>query len=406
MADASTGARPDRVAVRAERFPCFDGLRAIAAASVVLYHVAIRTRSTGGAVGQFLARGDIGVTIFFLVSGFLLYRPFTAATQRGEPAPGVGAYCTRRVLRIFPAYWVALLGVTLVLDTADFWGTKSIFTSATLTFVYDRHSFVKIDGLFITPISQAWSLCVELAFYAFLPLYAWAIRRLAARAHRPFTVELGGIGALVVVGVVTDWFAFASPRVPTWEMAVWLPRDLDLFALGMLLAVCSARPAGAPGVLDRAGRYPAACWAGAAALFWVAATRLDLSAVDLFNPARRMLLMERETLYALTAFLLLLPAVFGDPARGAIRAFLRNPWVAGLGAVSYGVFLWHQDVLTLVEERLGFGGAPRFPATLAAVAALSIGIAVVSYRAVERPALRLKDRFAPPRPVRGARHGE
>src|SRR4051794_25208005 len=91
------------------RFPLFDGLRAIAALSVLVYH----TSAYSGAqresiVAPVLARLNTGVVIFFAISGFLLYRPFVAARMDARPGPGTFKYARRRFLRIVPAYWVAL----------------------------------------------------------------------------------------------------------------------------------------------------------------------------------------------------------------------------------------------------------------------------------------------------------
>ena len=57
--------------------------------------------------------GPIGVAIFFVLSGFLLWRPYVAATFDGAPPPRLGSYVTRRVARIVPGYWCALLGAVL-----------------------------------------------------------------------------------------------------------------------------------------------------------------------------------------------------------------------------------------------------------------------------------------------------
>jgi peptidoglycan/LPS O-acetylase OafA/YrhL len=100
---------------RAERFPLFDGLRAIAAVSVLVYHAAFFASASrlDLTVTQYTAHLDVGVTVFFLISGFLLYRPFVRARLNHEAMPGVAAYGWRRLLRIGPAYWVALTLVAL-----------------------------------------------------------------------------------------------------------------------------------------------------------------------------------------------------------------------------------------------------------------------------------------------------
>jgi peptidoglycan/LPS O-acetylase OafA/YrhL len=88
------------------RFSCFDGLRAMAATAVVVHHVGFQTGASYRyrTVGAYLARMDSGVSVFFLISGFLLYRPYVHANLSGTARPSTGGFYRRRVLRIFPAY--------------------------------------------------------------------------------------------------------------------------------------------------------------------------------------------------------------------------------------------------------------------------------------------------------------
>src|SRR4051812_32160566 len=91
------------------RFPQVDGLRAFAALAVLVTHTAFLSGFNGrGFAGEVTARLDVGVTLFFVISGFLLYRPFVAARLEGRAGPRVTRYARRRVLRIVPAYWLAL----------------------------------------------------------------------------------------------------------------------------------------------------------------------------------------------------------------------------------------------------------------------------------------------------------
>ncbi|MEY2447003.1 MAG: hypothetical protein QOH79_479, partial [Acidimicrobiaceae bacterium] len=105
-----------------ERFPCFDGLRAIAAGAVVLLHVSLISGFTlreSDTVGPYFARGEAGVYLFFLISGYLLYRPFVAARFDQAPGPGLRSYARRRALRILPAYWVALTVLAVIFDVRE-----------------------------------------------------------------------------------------------------------------------------------------------------------------------------------------------------------------------------------------------------------------------------------------------
>src|SRR4051794_17659741 len=101
---------------RARRFPLFDSLRGIAAILVVTRHATDHAGALepGSAVRPYMTViGGCALAIFFVVSGFLLYRPFAAATVGGERRPGFGSYALGRFLRIAPAYWVALTITTL-----------------------------------------------------------------------------------------------------------------------------------------------------------------------------------------------------------------------------------------------------------------------------------------------------
>src|SRR3954453_13942377 len=102
------------------RFPLVDGLRAVAALSVLVTHTAFLSGFNGhGLLGGITARLDVGVALFFVISGFLLYRPFVAARMGGRGGPRAGLYFRRRALRILPAYWLALTVLGLLWPKLD-----------------------------------------------------------------------------------------------------------------------------------------------------------------------------------------------------------------------------------------------------------------------------------------------
>src|SRR5215218_3161084 len=139
MSDAAAGgiesaARPE--GARPQHYPCFDGLRAIAALTIVVTHVyAATVASVPKPLEQFFARFDIGVAIFFVISGFLLYRPFAAAHLDGRPGPAVAPFLRRRFVRIFPAYWVVLVIALLTVDHGH--GLWTILSFFGLLHIYD-----------------------------------------------------------------------------------------------------------------------------------------------------------------------------------------------------------------------------------------------------------------------------
>ena len=228
LADGPVGFNP--------RFPCLDGLRAIAACAVLVHHVSSATgTNTSVWPGWFFARMDAGVPIFFLPSGFLLYRPFVVAHFEDRARPAILPFFWRHALRILPAYWLVLTGAWLVLRTVHFSNPGDALWSYGLVQIYSKAHV--LDGLV-----QAYSLCTEVAFYVFLPFFALALpraRHAARRAGRSrLTVELVAVAGLWCIGIGTHTWLLATHTSAT-PATLWLPAQLDLFALGMLLAIVS-----------------------------------------------------------------------------------------------------------------------------------------------------------------------
>jgi peptidoglycan/LPS O-acetylase OafA/YrhL len=379
--------RQTELADKPRHFPCFDGLRAIAAVLVVMVHTAFGSGFTLRSwAGIYTARLEIGVSVFFLISGFLLYRPFAASHIAGAPAPAVGRFWVRRFLRIVPAYWLAFIVTSYAMHANPkvLPGWHSVLIYLGLVQVY-------IPSHALTGISQSWSLCTEVAFYLFLPLYAAVVvaRRRSDRSQ--LGRELSGVALLYVLGLAVR-FALLHIHAPLAYVGVeWLPACFDLFALGMGLAVVSswlAHRRAEPRWLWHPV-LPWVSWSLALGTLWAVA-HVGVSTLPLQRPTPWRGLAQ-ELLYGLFALFLLLPAVFGPPRRGMIRRGLQSPPMVGLGVVSYGVYLWHQ---AWGQEFLGWTHAifrVAFPEMLGVVLALSVATAAASYLAAERPILRLKD---------------
>ena len=230
-----------QVNARATRLPLVDSLRAIAALSVLLTHTAVSAGVSGNphsALSPYAQRLDVGVTIFFLISGLLLYRPFVRARALGTAAPSTGPYAWRRFLRIVPAYWVALTVTALWVGTSAYeYGVFSLHGAPWYYLLAQTYHPQTLSG----GLTQAWTLTVEVAFYAFVPLWAWIGRRLdRGRREGWLRREILGLITLVVISAV--WKAAVLSGQDPHQVVITpaldaLPTFLDQFALGMGLAV-------------------------------------------------------------------------------------------------------------------------------------------------------------------------
>ena len=217
---------------RAHRaFPGLNGLRAAGAIMVVATHCGFDTaRIVDGWSGAILARFNIGVTIFFVLSGFLLSRPFFLRAAQGRPAPSTSHYFWKRALRILPLYWFVVATVAIVEpDNRGVVSGAMWLRNFTLTQLYK-------PDLLPTGLTQMWSLCTEVAFYLLLPLLcAFLLGRKRTFSERRILVWLG-----VVAAAGVSWQAIVGP-IPGREghFEQWLPGYLPWFCIGMAFAVVS-----------------------------------------------------------------------------------------------------------------------------------------------------------------------
>lgn len=378
------------------RFPLLDSLRAMAALAVVVTHTAF----VSGAIFRshfkaILAHFNIGVTLFFLISGFVLYRPFVAARSTGSPPPSVGRYARRRFLRIAPAYWLALTGLAVFpglqgVFTGNWWVYYGLLQPYPI-FHTGPECLKAVQGCGIAP---TWSLSIEVAFYLLLPLYAVVIDRASrgAPAQRGRRRELWILMALACASVVLRFWVLDRPHL-TWLYGTVLGHFL-WFALGMGLAIVSVSVEGreSDGAATQFLRdHPLMLWAGAVTGFlllsvWV--LPVSASPYDMTGTQR----VFEHLGFGFVALTLMLPAVFGHEAGGLPRRVLGNSVVRSLGQISYGVFLWHFTVMFELADRGVMHWVPGNPfvsLTLCTLA-VTVPLASASYYLVERPIMAAK----------------
>ena len=375
----------------APRFVLLDGARALAALLILVTHTAALTGfNAANPLGAWTARMDSGVAIFFVLSGFLLYRPWVAARLEGRPGPRVRAYAGRRALRILPAYWVALtlLGLAFTAEvpgvfSEDWWIYYGLLQS---------YSVPTILG----GIGVAWSLSIEAAFYLLLPVLAvCGARALRGRpAATQVRVELLVLAATAAAALASRIVVRSSGWESTWDNT--LPGLWPWFAAGMGLAVVSVAHAGRPlserpALVRSATERPALWWFGALVALTLAAKAVGLPRTfgDPYGTAGLQL---QHVLYGLIAVFLVAPAVFADGRRSVVSVVLGHPALAWLGLISYGLFLYHLPLAQQLQPAQDWLPGSGFLVVTALTFVAATACAAASYYVVERPLLRRRAR--------------
>lgn len=385
-----------------QHFPGLEAVRAIAATMVVVHHVASISGPRAGVLRTPAEVMDAGVAIFFVLSGFLIFRPYALALVTDRPTQPAPAFWWRRVLRIVPAYWLALTVLWAIgnFDLGSEWWRHYLFLQP-----FSRYT--ALAGLV-----PAWSLSTELCFYLLIPPFAFGVRKvISARPQRS-----GPRGRVVVLTAAVALLALIGPlaraTAASWagdDRALsfqWLPTNLDLFGAGMLLAVASVWTTLDDRALEQTGSVARPAWA-----WWAAAGALFLAyaylvgGVELSVGHQGWSWQLRQITFTLCAVLLLVPAVFGRQDHGRLRRVWTWRPLVWVGTVSYGLYLWHVGVLERLVDRpanplTGSGGwdgllPGRFdpPSMLLLLAVTMTGAlvaAALSWYLLERPLQRYK----------------
>ena len=312
---------------------------------------------------------EIGVPIFFVLSGFLLFLPWVKAASAGSPAPSVRRYAWHRVRRIMPAYVVTVVAAYLVYhfrtagpNPGHTW--EGLFRNLTLTQIYTDdylYSFLH-QGL-----TQMWSLAVEVAFYVVLPLLAYLL--LVVLCRRRWRPRLLLSGLMVLALVSPAWLALVHSVDWLPDGArLWLPGYLAWFVGGMALA--ALQPMGV-----RA--YAWVCVPLAVACYFIAST--PIAGEPTTSPAELREALAKTAFYAVIATLVVAPLALGPrrdgggPERGWYARLLASHPMVFLGEISYEIFLIHLITMELVMVEI-----VRYPIYTGSVWWLFVGTMVVT----------------------------
>ena len=385
-----------------QRLPGIEGLRALAALSILLVHTWVEAGPTGPVkftplVDHHLHDLGYGVTLFFTLSGFLLYRPFASAILQGSRQLNLLNYLKNRALRILPGYWAVLLFCALGIGglflhsggglvDGRLTNPSLLLRAALLVQNYDPRTM-------LTGIGPAWSLAVEVVFYLILPLLAWLAWRLGSARGRSgrVIVALAPPALLLLVGLAGKAIAaFVVPpdRITHGWGTDWhsvleysFVGQADLFSFGMTLAVLHYFWREGRLRLPRHSHLLIAL--GALGSYLVVAKASPFGSQLSYSPY--------NTVIAFACTLLLALVVLAKPERSWLVRLLEARPLMAIGIISYSVFLWHHPLIRVARHyHLTFDGRSGLLLNLGIILSVTLVFSFVTYRYIEAPALRLR----------------
>jgi peptidoglycan/LPS O-acetylase OafA/YrhL len=405
-------ANGERGAPGTGRLVGMNGLRGVAALAILTTHVwdfgtpdPLHTTVNGGGridVG-FLHPGfavlGLAVALFFTLSGFLLYRSFSASIIGVSKRPSVREYTRARIFRIVPAYWV-ILGIVGVVFSAALVRTANGDLAVGNLASHPRA--MAADYLFtqnyvpatnITGIGSTWTLLNEAVFYLVLPLLSLPLIRLAVRAGSqririalafaaPLTLLLIGLACKrygqVHLGLDPDggWHADWSS---VFQRSFFY--QADLFAAGMSAAVIS--------VLLEHGTLHISRMLRTLALIASAGIFLVIPALGRHGSYPATFVSTTVSI----SFGLLLIGLVTTGERSRLASVLQWRPLASVGLISYSLFLWHEPVIRWLNTHdLTHSGRLGLGINILLAASISLSLATITYLLVERPFMALRKR--------------
>jgi len=387
-----------------------DFLRAAACMLVLLHHLAFRmdmgnVPDWAAPLMDFFIMGSFGVTVFFVLSGFLLARPFWLALDRGEPMPSLRIYALRRGARILPGFWLAL-GLSFVLSitvSGSPLDTERVIRLVTGFFLLsDWHWFTLFP---VDNNGPLWSIGFEVTSYLLLPFFLAVLFALRLRSWPARLAWVGIIGVVIALHLMVVQWAPIDEVERGWNHGLtggakaWMPRFnpvgfFAIFALGALAAGIQVK-------LNQFRHW--LCDAiGLLAVFvsgWIMAAHIGglnegfgLAGIPYGYPW-----MPLAICVALVAL----------PSSVAVGRLLDNRLSRFIAEMSFGIYIWHFLIIGLMArlappafDGSGENGWTIWLVSSATAIALSVLVATLSFYLLERPVVRwargLENR---PRPV-------
>ena len=374
-----------------------DGLRALACLLVVWHHTAQRFNPETSSVWiqsiHFLGmRGEVGVSLFFVLSGCLLSLPFWNSIVSGDRFPSLKFYAINRAARIIPAFWFNLFFCTLVAfwvfdQDINWWRLIS-----GLLFINSYHYSSFFPAELNGPL---WSIGLEVSCYVLLPIVISVIIRISKKISFAF---IGITACILTLQVLNPWILntfMTSDKSKGWEYGLtggakqWLPYwNIDTFFTQFL---CGSLAALVIVSLKARGVTKSSIFDFSAALFAVAAValvaiRLKPGAPDTFTSQPYM-----APFYAI----LMAGVIVSVSMSTQVCNILDNRFFRWIAKMSFSIYLWHMFLIEIIERKFlakyvyyGLTDLSEWVIISTVVLAGSTLIAAISWRYLEFPILK------------------
>ena len=348
----------------------FDSIRAIAVLFVIIHHWFAENKLL-----NFLPNGALGVNIFFVLSGFLITRILLKAKIKIDEktvseSKAFRNFYIRRMLRIFPIYYLLLIIFYLVRE-------QNIREDGIYYWTYTSNILFYNQQLWPANLSHLWSLAVEEQFYIIWPF----LMILVNKRNLPYVICL-----FIIIGISSNYI-FTEKG---WWVMIFTPACFDAFAIGGFLSWLTIYRQGI--ILRIQPRFK-----------WISAGIIVLFFLSVFQYS----FFPMRTIHSLVAVSIIYYCLFKNNI-GFVNLILNNKWLMQLGKVSYGVYLYHLFVPELWLHIINMFSLWNFdlfwnssvPPFIKPVwlfiqeFSFLIFICILSWKLIEKPVNKLKIHFA------------
>jgi peptidoglycan/LPS O-acetylase OafA/YrhL len=383
-----------------------DGIRAIACLSVIIHHfsqnLAMQFQpKVVQEIQSLTLLGNAGVSIFFVLSGFLLSYPFWKHYLNGSGFPGIRQYAVRRAARIIPGYYTSMLVCTIIvicfhIPSEMFWTRLAAGLTFTAGFHYTTFFPNEINNPF-------WSISFEVFCYFLLPLFMYALYKISGRKRtflKSFLYWIGVFAFILCLNKLIHVFLTPDDVQRGWQYGsiggakYWMPNYNPVgffghFTIGILAAGITTRLFQMPEKTERFRRaygfdiVSLLCLAGSAVLLWNVRKLPEFS-----------LSIQSQPYYFPFLTLLVGGVLAAAPHSNIVGKLLDNRFLRFTAQISFGLYIWYYLIIFIVRSvwvkeylYMGMGDIKAWGIVSSGILVASFAVAALSYRFIEKPVL-------------------